>query len=217
MGAFSQLDTCAHERKLSVSVIVPCAPVHITHLRQLVDMLQTQSRKPDQIILAISGCEISAFPIVDADITHSREAHTAGSNRNRGSVAANGDVVIYQDADDVPHPQRVEIIAGLFEKYQIDHLMHFYNRSVDPCTSFSLDEAANRTTYRTDLAADVTNGNPAVARTLLLSVRWPEYARRGEDVEFNRAVYARTKRTAVVELPLLTYRQKLSSFKRLVR
>jgi hypothetical protein len=64
------------------------------------------------------------------------------------------------------------------------------------------------------MSGGVANGNPSVARSLLSAVRWPEHSNVGEDVEFNAAVYARTKLTAVVELPLLTYRQHFSSFGR---
>ena len=214
MSSHKKLDKRDHRPPLSVSVVVPCAHAHVQHLVGLVGVLQAQTRKPDQIVFAISGCLASALPRLEAEIIHSPERQTAGSNRNRGSAAARGDVVIYQDADDLPHPQRVEIIAALFEKYQIDHLMHRYTRSEARPEEFSVKEASKRTTYRPTLGTSaVTNGNPAVARSLLGAVRWPEYANIGEDLEFNARAYVYTKRTAVVELPLLMYRQDLSSFR----
>lgn len=33
---------------------------------------------------------------------------------------------IYQDADDIPHPQRIEIIKRFFENHDIVHLNHFW-------------------------------------------------------------------------------------------
>lgn len=197
----------------TVSVVVPCAHVHVQHLSGLLAALQAQTRRPDQIIFAVSGGQAAELPTLDAEVIHSPQKHTAGSNRNRGGVAARGDVVVYQDADDLPHPQRIEIVAALFEKYQIDHLMHFYNRSAERPEEFALKKALKRAKYRTSsTVGGVTNGNPAVARALLNVIRWPEHPNIGEDLEFNAEVLKHTKRTAVIDLPLLTYRQNFSSF-----
>src|SRR5574342_668927 len=110
----------------TVSVVVPCAHSHVAHLAQLVAALHAQTPKPDQIVVAVSGCEASVLPPLDAQVLHVPDRRTAGANRNRGTAATNGDIVVYQDADDLPHPQRLEIIAELFAKYQIDHLMHLF-------------------------------------------------------------------------------------------
>jgi hypothetical protein len=37
-----------------------------------------------------------------------------------------GDIILYQDADDLPHPQRVEIVKQYFETHDIVHLTHSY-------------------------------------------------------------------------------------------
>jgi len=212
-----KLDRHNDRRTLSTTVVVPCAPKHVTHLSGLLAALRAQTRVPDQIIFAVSGCEAADLPQLDAEVVHSTERQTAGTNRNRGSAIARGDIVIYQDADDLPHPQRVAIIAGLFEKYRIDHLLHFYYhlKAPDQTEAFSVKEAAKRASYHKTLpaASGVANGNPAITRSMLRDVSWPEYARIGEDLEFNANVYTQTKRTAVTELPLLTYRQNFSSFR----
>jgi glycosyltransferase involved in cell wall biosynthesis len=213
MGAKKKLDKRDQRPARTVTVVVPCTKAHVAHLPGLVTALRGQTRAPDQIVIAVSGGDVSELPILDAQVLHSTARQTAGANRNRGSDVALGDVVIYQDADDIPHPQRVEIIAGLFEKYEIEHLMHLFYHHDARDESFSAKEAAKRSRYRTaPIAAGITNGNPAVARSVWQAIRWPEYAQIGEDVDFNARIYAYTKRTVITELPLMTYRQRLSSF-----
>ena len=167
-------------------------------------------------------------------LLHSTAPCTTGQNRNRGFDAAAGDVLIYQDADDIPHPQRVEIIAGLFETYEIEHLMHGYiyaqgtrwsigfpggtNESfvgTPETPPSSIEEAAARSAYRPEPAPStrVTNGEIAVTHSVFGAVRWPERAGTGTDVEFNRMIYSRFKRTATTDLPLVIYRHHLSSFR----
>ena len=167
MSDKNKLDKRALRPARTVSVVVPCAGLHVAHLAGLVASLRSQTRAPEQIVVAVSGCEISALPVLDALVLHRPDRQTAGANRNHGSAAATGDVLIYQDADDIPHPQRVEIIAGLFEKYEIEHLMHFFYYYIARNESFSVREAAKRSRYRTTtIAAGITNGNPAIARSL---------------------------------------------------
>ncbi len=211
-------------RALTTSVLVPCAGAHVARLPELIAALRAQTRKPDEIIVAVSGCKVSALKRLDVDLVHSVNPLSAGANRNRAGAIARGDVFIYQDADDLPHPQRVEIIASLFERYAIDHLMHYFYYREGSSTRFSLDEAAARSEYyqelmhevryRTGLVKYVTNGNVAVSRTLARLVPWPEHFKVGEDQQFNREIYARTKRTAVTPLPLITYRQNFSTFRK---
>lgn len=210
--------------QLRTSVLIPCAGKHVSLLPDLVAVLRSQTRIPDEIVIAASGCPLSSLPSVDAQVIHSPERITAGANRNRAAALASGDVFVYQDADDLPHPQRVEIVAGLFEMYEIEHLLHFFYYLKAEDSRFSLDDAAARSRYHAELMREpanynpglveyVANGNPAVTRAVARAVQWPEYPGVGEDQAFNRAVYARTKRTAVTGLPLLTYRHDLSSFR----
>ena len=209
---------------MRISVVVPCASKHVPLLPTLIEQLSKQTRAPDEVVVSVSGCSSSDVPDLNVELVHSKRALSAGANRNRASAIACGDVLIYQDADDVPHPQRVEIIAAMFESHAIDHLMHFFYYLESEPAFFPVDEAVCASGYRTNLleyhrplhaglVEAVTNGNVAVSRELSRQIPWPEYQAVGEDVEFNRTVYASGKRSMVIALPLITYRHELSSFK----
>ena len=219
-------------RPLTISVIVPCAAAHLSNLMGVISNLRAQTRKPDEVVIAVSGCarsKISALENTakhslgcDVVVVHDPAQAWAGANRNRAAAAAKGDVLICQDADDLSHPQRVEIIASLFEHYAIDHLMHFFSYLTVDRSVFSIPDAVRVSSYCDDFTKfmkaeyrpgpvrHVHNGNCAVMRQLARAVKWPDL-RRGQDVAFSRLIYARTKNTVVTSLPLLTYRQNLST------
>ena len=209
---------------LDVSVVVPCAARHVAHLPELIRHLDQQTDQPNEIILAVSGIPKSpALPKsrVPVKIVHDVTHRNAAQNRNRGTEASRGHVTVYQDADDIPHAQRIEVVRYLFTNFEIEHLMHGFvtavnRRTPDGWTVGRYDvqrdaarhaKAAKRYTFEMAL----TNGNPAVLRSLALKVRWPEHRNVGEDVEFNSRACTQSRSNATLNWPLLLYRQYLSA------
>ena len=206
--------------RLTVCVVIPCAAKHEALLPALIQRLARQTSRPDQILVAISGTsrvpELGAtFPtrvLVDP------VTRNAAQNRNRATAHVTSDIVLYQDADDLPHPQRVELVRAAFERFAIKHLMHTF--ATPPATTWEHDRFDHtyalgllryKPTY--DFEFGLTNGNPAVATSLLRrGARWPEHLRIGEDVAFNvQACALSGGRNAALPLPLLLYRQSLSA------
>lgn len=218
--------------RVRTSVVVPCSHKHVRLLPELVEEIGRQTRRPDEIVIALSGSQTPPLP-GHVRLLHGRTASTAGHNRNRGSEAATGTVLIYQDADDLPHPQRVEVIAGLFERYEVEHLMHGYMYTRGQTWSVghpdqpsdhrplpielpptSVEDAAQRSAYRSEPlpATIVSNGEVAVLRSTWRAAPWPEHAGAGEDQEFNQRIFSLARRTATTILPLVVYRHHYSSF-----
>ena len=211
---------------------MPCIHKHAHLLANLVEEIDRQTRKPDEIVIASSGCEAPSLPR-HVRLLHSTTACTAGQNRNRGSEAATGTLLIYQDADDLPHPQRVEILAGLFERYEIDHLMHGYiytrgqtwsigyprgqsdHRPMPiELPSISLRKAVKKSEYRREPLRTtlVSNGEVAILRSTWATVHWPERPGAGLDQEFNQRIFGLSRRTVTTRLPLIVYQHHYSSF-----
>lgn len=228
----SSLIAREHKRRLRVAVAVPCSHKHAGHLAELCQELGQQSRKPDEVVIALSGCEAPKLP-PNVRVVHSGSPCTTGKNRNRAVDASTADVIIFQDADDLIHPQRVEIVAALFEGYEVEHLMHGYvytkgtrwsvgfpnasNQKDLPIVlpPYKLKDAIEKSRYGTQPAhsSQVTNGHACLLRSVYGTVRWSERGGTGTDVEFNRLVYGKFKRTVTTPLPLVVYRHNLSSFR----
>ena len=210
---------------MRTSVIVPCAQKHVQHLQGLITALERQTVKPDEISIACSECAEVAPELRDKkSVIVQTNAHPAlaGENRNRAAEKTKSHVLIYQDADDIPHPQRVEIIKTIFEKFEVDHLLHWF----ESLTASSSTTAWERNRYNVEhVARDAYyekygktgtypfhNGNNATSRAVFRRVRWREDLSRGQDVAYNKHVaYHFGATMARLPWPLVAYRQYLST------
>ena len=204
--------------KVGVSVVVPCASRHASLLTPLVAQFEKQTRPPEEIVISISGTTTPpriASKKIRVVVLSSAERANASTNRNRATARAQGDLIVYQDADDVPHPQRIEIVRAMFARFEINHLLHHftYNGNVKWMSTRYAAPFDRLASYRDAYVFEygTTNGNPAISRETASKVRWPEDVNRGEDVRFNCDVYARLKKKVILRAPLLYYRQSLSA------
>lgn len=212
-----------------VSVIIPCYYKHAKYLYGLLSMYEKQTRLPDEVIISVSEPqflssvtlqnlkdELWAFPVT---LILCRSRQGPGKNRNTACSYATGDVFICQDADDIPHPQRTEVIHYFFSIYALDHLMHEYTRisESDDAVLFNdysllghIQFLSLPTFEEVFQVRKFTNGNVAIARSVFEQLQWPDQSR-GEDVLFNRAVYEKCNQCVVIRAQLHGYREFLSS------
>lgn len=220
------------QQPVEVSVIIPCSGFHFNHLKTLLDCYRCQTSLPDEIVISLSSIEeLNPTDIDNLEqsrwpfhlrILRSTGKQSAGLNRNIASDASTGDLLIYQDADDIPHPQRVEITKFIFENYFVDHLMHnfvfseettnrLYQKSEIPIVSFdSYDEIEQSPLFY----GVIHNGNICCKREVYELIRWEDVKslEYDLDVQFNRTAYEKFPNTALIPYPLVTYRRELSTF-----
>lgn len=211
---------------ISISIIIPCIWKHAQHLYPLLKLYERQTVLPDEIIISLSEANlVNATLIAEIEskkwpfpvrLLLSNEKQYAGINRNIACQKASGSVFVLQDADDIPHPQRLEVIKYLFEREKIDHLMHFFAFPQE-CNSFKIIDVQHapflyrkrfydpvRIPYR------IHNGNVALRDYVFTKIKWPD-APRGQDMLFGKLVYKKFSNTIVVTEALCIYRDELSS------
>lgn len=216
---------------LKISVIIPCAGSHVHHLIPLLTLLGQQSSLPDEVVISLSSIEKLDESKVDqiergpwpfsVKLLRFRGKQSAGLNRNLAASHVSGDVIICQDADDLPHPQRVEIVKYLFEHYEIDHLIHnfvcgernppLYEKESAPLYSFDdYDGISSLSIFDNH----IHNGNICCTVHVARALSWDDVKSLecDHDVQFNRNVYRRFRNTAVIPLELITYRPELSAY-----
>ncbi len=219
---------------LTTTVIIPCTPKHFVHIYPLLEHYANQTTLPDEVVISLSYAHQAnpwelmrvkekqwPFPVQVLEHTGKK---TAGQNRNWAFKQARGDIIVSQDADDIPHPKRIEIVKHFFENYYVDHLMHSWfiddPEMENEVEHLALDfedyvvgeiEAYRATTFDVALSIPgfkMTNGNVCLSKEVLAAVKWPSCY--GEDFEFNRLIYRMYKNTVVLKARLLKNRHCLS-------
>lgn len=231
----------ANTSDLRVSIIIPCHANHVRHLYNLVKCYEEQTELPDEIVISLSSAtevvytnivtavKEGPWPFLVVFLSTDKDLF-AGENRNRACERASGDILMCQDADDIPYPQRVEIIKYFFRTYQIDHLIHQwvglnvaegeYDTSYLSHSQTGLNKDGSFRLYEQVKAlpffqpqvfeevlssGSFTNGNCALTKEVFKAVKWGSEPR-GQDVSFNRQVYQQFSHCYGLQIPLLVYR-----------
>ena len=122
---------------MKTSVVIPATNGNFGYLNCILRHYEDGVEKPDEVVISISNShKIKPQLIDDLENKFSRSFEVKmlrherqmiqGPNRDAVSRAATGDVIISNDADDIPHPQRVKIIKELFATHDIMMLNHGY-------------------------------------------------------------------------------------------
>lgn len=126
---------------LKSSIVIPCIMDDVPNLDNLLKTIQEQTIQPTEIIITLSSVPEGGYAtdelnkrlqtIVDAPLTvlGTSEKCYAGVNRNRGADASKGDYILFMDADDLMHPQCVEIILRTFIEKDPIAVVHGFVKS----------------------------------------------------------------------------------------
>jgi len=118
----------------TLGVAIPCYHGHINILKNLLDSIEKQTRKPDMVVVSCSSSNDTpytqdqySFPL--KIITNPNKMNTA-QNRNIAASILDTDIISFIDADDQMHFQRLEIIEKVFEN-DIVMLIHSFITGFD--------------------------------------------------------------------------------------
>lgn len=212
---------------MSASVIVPCSAQHFVWLSGLLEAYQQQTMIPEEVVVSLS--EVERLPqdqitllekgLWDFKLRIIRNIGKVSEGRNR-TIAMNnatGDILIFNDADDLPHPQRVEIVKFVFENYEVEHLLHSYSfarKDITPIAvkdiqplQFNGFDAISHYAYASKVP--ITTGSPCFLKKVGNAIKWEGRA----DVAHARQVYKLFKNNVVLNLNLILYRNGLSSYR----
>jgi glycosyltransferase involved in cell wall biosynthesis len=175
---------------LSIGVAIPCYKGHIDSLHHLLDSIEHQTRLPDRVVISCSSCEPSDIPSSYYEYSYPVEIYThsdvknAAQNRNIALSYLTTDIVSFFDADDIMHPQRLQVVERCFEISSMMLFAHSYEtKSVDfvyydmfPFDINKLFVCSFRSVQHIDYLHQpvIHNGQYSVRRTVLEKVRFRE-------------------------------------------
>ena len=217
----------------STSIIVPCASDHICFLEDMIMSYQGQSVLPNEMIISVSGYSNKDYEIIKRIekrdynfpifIFKHKEQKYVGDNRNIALSHSSGNICIMQDADDLAHPRRVEIIKFLFDNYKIDHLFHLWMSKKewekDKIKDIDIDQIPIKRVTSLKSINDnpmIKNSNGAVSflRYVFHKVKYNVKKYPGTDIEFNNLVYQNFPNCACVYIPLYIYQYNNSYYRK---
>lgn len=175
---------------MRIGVAIPCYIKHIPHCRRLLDVLERQSRRPDQVVISCSSSTPNDFMIgsysFPVKLLITEEKLNAAMNRNRIIPHMDTDIVCFFDADDDMHPQRLEVIGHIFESQKTDLAVHSYFTGeecvieyprIQPCNFIALRnvlEPCYSGCLKYDYVSRIHHSQVSVSREVLEKVNFPE-------------------------------------------
>ena len=113
---------------MKTSLCIPLTSKHFKWLPNLFKSIEEYTEMPDEIVISASSVpdQQQAFENIvnvakqykittQLSLFITNEKFLVGKNRNICIENASGDLLIFHDADDIAHPQRINILRTLFE------------------------------------------------------------------------------------------------------
>jgi hypothetical protein len=187
-------------------VFIPAMPNRFNKLENLINIYNSGTIKPDEIIINASSVDKNNYNIL-IDLFNKKldnlkiiphQIHLdAGTNRQQALYISNSDVIIYQDDDDVPSNNRVEVIKWFFENREIECLNHsyVYNKGTENVPygsnfdliniiesdtiykkyfNMSLDDCKKFNSYGEGFDFPICAGPVSIKRSILKDVEWKD-------------------------------------------
>jgi len=123
---------------MRTTIAIPCGAHHLKFLDKVLESIASGVELPDEVLIVVSpvindhqreiieGLQNKFKDSLKLGIMKEKEALSGADARNFLTKFMKEGIILYHDADDTQHPQRVEIVKRFFNEYDIVHLCHSY-------------------------------------------------------------------------------------------
>ena len=198
---------------LTIGVVIPCHKPNIGLLKRLLDSIENQTHKPDNVIVSCSSSKNDDIPYSIEHYSYPLHNYThedvkdTSENKNFGSRLIGTDIISYFDSDDVMHPQRIEIIYNAFITNS-DLKLFLHGLSLNPTDFIYPIYDINSIRYELDpfyicqwgavnlkdnSKRHITNGHLSILKEVFVELQYVETpdAKGCEDTLYNRTIINR--------------------------
>ena len=121
---------------MHITVVIPCFINHLSKLINLLESLELQTRPPDEVIVSCSSTNDFIFLkeyIFPIKLFIHKDKKNAAENRNiaASKISEDTGIICFFDADDIMHPQRIELLEYIFNKGNDIVLHNFINSDIN--------------------------------------------------------------------------------------
>tara|TARA_Y100000310_G_scaffold250661_1_gene256964 strand:+ start:2879 stop:3649 length:771 start_codon:yes stop_codon:yes gene_type:complete len=229
---------------VKISLAIPSTINHFRTIEPIINFYLEGATIPDEIIISVSnGVALSEEEVkkikslnteIDIKVLLAEHILTHGPNRQNASNHCSGDIIIYGDADDIPHPQRIECIKYCFQKTDAVHVNHWWCPEHCQFANFDLDDVKIILSKEINdkmiephknlgypppgvpprggyggLFGRVTGGNTAIRREVLKDIRWKDWdelqGAPAEDWLFCYETAVRYRKSVILPIDLIKY------------
>lgn len=206
----------------SLGVVIPCHKPYIPYLKECLDSIERQTVKPSYAIVVCSsskdedipeGYKEYSFPL--GIVTREDERNQA-ENRNQGSAMIGTDFISFFDADDVMHPQRLEIVRKsianadiLLHGFQVDAPIFSHIQTPTVFANQLIRGPTGCAVFTPNWNAPIHHSQVTVRATVMENVRFreePEFKRREDSLFCGDVLATKGVCSTYVADPLSWYR-----------
>ncbi len=223
-------NTCKY---MNVSVIIPVYPPHYQYLSRCIKNIMTSTVLPNEIIVCASEITNENEQKLLNDLIHlcnsvtliisgTKDQAYSGVNRNRGAHAASNDILMFIDADDYTHPQKIEIVSKCFKRYpNIKLLLHNCSlqedslniiHDVDNIPVFKYIGDFNKKSIVNNGMKTIHRGHATVHKSIFENISYKDVRHR-EDNIFTKKVHLIFNESFFLPLSLMVYKESGIQFR----
>jgi len=193
---------------MKIGVAIPCFDKHLSYLFLLLDSIEAQTLMPNKVCVSCSSTESFpssrkySFPL---EFVLTTEKRNAAQNRNIAMDRLRDmDYISFMDADDIMHPQRIEVLRNVFEENNCQMILHNYQhrkntifrpvRNIEVRVNTMKPTVSGGTTHiehHKFLQQHIHHSQVSVQRSIIDLVRFPEepeFHRREDSAFCNRVI-----------------------------
>lgn len=129
---------------MRIGVAIPCYNKHIPYLKICLDSIAAQTCLPSEVVVSCSSTTYDEIPQwkypFHLQILTFTDVYNPAKNRNIAASQLTTDIITFFDADDIMHPQRIELLKNAFETHWCDIILHGFMYDNEKHIEFPLVE-----------------------------------------------------------------------------
>jgi len=217
---------------MKTTIAIPCIHYHIHFLERTLKGIVSGTELPDKVVIVISYVTTQGQrkqiqklrnkfgKRLNLTIIEVRQFLLHSEARNYLIKYLDPGLILFHDADDVQHPQRLEIVKYFFNKHDIVHLCHGWKKmgralpntidinKIKVFTCQNIIDGYNQFGWKPRafgaLFMTTHSGACCIKREVLEEFSWEGVAP-GEDSRFCFRVLKKFKKTILIDVPLYSY------------